>query len=335
MKPRLKPLSEQIIVITGATSGIGLCTARRAAARGARLVLAARNEEALQQINDELNKQGAQSCHVVADVAREDDVRRLAAVAIERYGGFDTWMNIAGVGMFGKNEQVAVADMRQLFDINFWGVVYGSLAALPQLKARGGALINMGSETSDRSVPLQGIYAASKQAVKGFTDALRMELEEEDAPVSVTLIKPASVDTMFVRHAKNYLEGEPRLPPPIYTPEIVAEALLYAAEHPVCDLPVGSRAFLSSLGAGHVPRLLDRVMERFMYRGMETDRPEHDRADNNLYEPRADLLERGGVGGKPRTSLYTQAALHPAATKAAVLGASLLLAGLWQARRRA
>jgi short-subunit dehydrogenase len=335
MKIQLKKLPDQVIVITGATSGIGLTTARKAAKRGAKLVLAARNEDALRQISEALNSQGAQTDYVAADVAQEDDVRRIAARAIERFGGFDSWMNIAGVGIFGKSEQVSTDDMRRVFDINFWGIVYGSLIALPHLKSRGGALINMGSETSDRAVPLQGIYSASKHAVKGFTDSLRVELEQEGAPVSVTLVKPASIDTMFVRHAKNYLDGEPRLPPPVYAPEIVADALLYAAAHPKRDIYVGGRARLMSAGAYHMPRILDKSMERFMYTFMETDKPAHDRDDHNLYAPKADLLERGGVGGRvSETSVYTRMTMHPAATKAVMLSAGLALAAMWQTRRR-
>lgn len=335
MKVRLKKLSEQVIVLTGATSGIGLSTARKAAERGAKLVLAARNEDALQQLCAELRGEGAQAEYVAADVANEDDVRRIAQVAIERFGGFDTWMNIAGVGIYGKNEQVSLKDMRCLLDINFWGVVHGSLTALPHLKARGGALINMGSETSDRAVPLQGIYSASKHAVKGFTDSLRMELEQEGAPISVTLVKPASIGTMFVTHARNYLDGEPKLPPPIYAPEVVADALLHAAEHPTRDLFIGGRARAMSAAAYHMPRLLDKGMERAMNTMMETDRPVHNREDNNLYQHKTDLSERGHPNGRVREiSFYTRAAMHPLATKALMLGAGLALTGMWQMRRR-
>jgi short-subunit dehydrogenase len=335
MKPPLKRIHDQVMVLTGATSGIGLATARKAAARGARLVIAARNEDALQEVAAELNDFGTEVIPVMADVANEADVRHIAVAALDRFGTFDTWMNIAGVGIFGKNEQLSVDDMRRLFDINFWGVVYGSLIAVKHLKHRGGALINVGSETSDRAVPLQGIYSASKHAVKGFTDSLRVELEEEGAPVSVTLVKPASIDTMFVAHAKNYLEVEPRLPPPIYAPDIVADALLYAAEHPIRDIHVGGRARLMNIGAHYMPRTVDKGMKNFMYRYLKTDRPPRDRDDNNLYRHTRDLQERGGVGGRTReTSYYTAAVMHPTATRAVVLGAGFAFAAMWRARRR-
>src|SRR5213076_34618 len=110
-----------------------------------------------------------------------------------RFGGFDTWVNNAGVSVYGRIEQVPIEDLRKIFETNFWGVVYGSRIAMEQMKntGGGGALINIGSTLSDRAIPLQGMYSASKHAVKGFTDALRIELESESAPVSVTLIKPA------------------------------------------------------------------------------------------------------------------------------------------------
>src|SRR4051812_35085329 len=137
MTVSLKPLREQVIVITGASSGIGLTTARLAAAAGARLVLAARNHEALTRLEQELNASGAESCHVDADVGSEADIQRVVDTAVERFGGFDTWINNAGVTVYGRLEEVTGDDHRRLFDTNFWGVVHGSLAAVKQFKGRG------------------------------------------------------------------------------------------------------------------------------------------------------------------------------------------------------
>ena len=233
MKLTLKPLDEQVIVITGASSGIGLVTARMAARAGAKVVLAARNAEALQELEREINQLGGEAIHVVADVGVESDVRSIADAAIARFGGFDTWVNDAGVSVYGRIEQVTTEDLRRVFETNFWGVVYGSRIAAEHLKQRGGgALINLGSTLSDRAIPLQGIYVASKHAVKGFTDAMRMELEDQGAPISVTLIKPAAIDTPYTEHAKNYLPNEPKNPPPVYAPETVARAILHAAVYP-------------------------------------------------------------------------------------------------------
>ncbi|HWI56713.1 MAG TPA: SDR family oxidoreductase, partial [Bacillota bacterium] len=239
MKVKLKNLSDQTIVITGASSGIGLVTARMAAQYGARVVLAARSGDALRKLEDEINTAGGKAIHVVADVGHDEEVQRIADTAIQHFGGFDTWVNNAGVSIYGNLLDVSTKDMRQLFETNFWGVVYGSLIAVRHLKTRGGALINIGSTLSDRAVPLQGIYSASKHAVKGFTDALRMELETEHAPVSVTLVKPAGIDTPYPHHAKNYLGVKPKNPAPVYAPEVVGKLILYCAMHPEHDVFAG------------------------------------------------------------------------------------------------
>ena len=295
MDVKLRPLREQVMVITGATSGIGLTTARMAARRGARIVAVARNEDALRQLVAELLGQRHAATYVVADVASDDDMRFVAQTAIDRFGRIDTWVNNAGVSIFRRSEDVALDDQRRLFDTNFWGVVNGSLAALPYLRNRGGALINLGSEVSEVAVPLQGIYSASKHAVKGYTDALRIELDADRAPVSVTLIRPAAIDTMFVVHAKNYLDVRPKLPPPIYAPEVVADAILFAAEHPRRDVYVGAASRLMKTGAHHTPHLLDRYLATFGIARQRSSIPAHGDQQGSLYEPREDLLERGGV----------------------------------------
>ena len=260
MKVKLKKLNKQVMVITGASSGIGLVTARMAAQRGARLVLVARSEKALKQLADEINQNGGEAIYLVTDVGDEQQVRRISETAIGRFGGFDTWVNNAGVSIYGRMFDVPLEDERRVFDTNFWGVVYGSLVAARHLRGRGGAIINVGSTLSDRAIPLQGIYSASKHAVKGFTDALRMELEEEGAPVSVTLIKPGAIDTPYRQHAKNYLPMEPNLPAPVYAPEIVAETILHCAEHPERDVFAGGGGKAISALGKYAPRLTDKMM---------------------------------------------------------------------------
>ncbi len=190
MKPTLKNIGSQVIVLTGASSGVGLVTARKAAQLGARLVLVARSEGSLHQLAEELREHGNEVITVVADVGKHEEVGKVAQAAIERFGGFDTWINNAGVTIFGRHCDVPLEDQRRLFDTNYWGTVHGSLAAAAHLREHGGAIINMGSEAADGPLPLQSAYAASQHAIKGFTDSLRLELEQEQAPVSVTLIKP-------------------------------------------------------------------------------------------------------------------------------------------------
>jgi NAD(P)-dependent dehydrogenase (short-subunit alcohol dehydrogenase family) len=332
MSVKLKKVKDQVIVLTGASSGIGLTTARMAARRGARLVLAARNEGALRQLVDEIRRGGRQAVHVAADVGNEEDVRAIGRAAVEYFGGFDTWVNDAGGSVYGRLLEVPAADFRRLFDTNFWGVVYGSLEAVRHLHDRrgpyGGAIINDGSEVSDRSLPLQGMYATSKHAVKAFTDALRMELEQARAPVSVTLIKPTAIDTPFAEHAQNYLDQEPALPPPMYAPEVVAEVILHCAETPQRDVFAGGPAKVHSLMGAIAPRLTDWLMERSYFEKQKSGRPPN-HADDALYRPTTGLRERGRSPGRVReSSLYTRASLHPVLTGALTVGAGLAVAAL-------
>lgn len=329
---RLKRLTDQVMVITGASSGIGLTTARLAAQQGARLVLAARNEQALRQLADEINRQGGQAVPVAADVGTEDDVRRVAQTAVERFGGFDTWVNDAGVGMYGKLLDTSMADARRLFDTNFWGVVYGSLEAARHMRHRRGdfarAIINVGSEVSDRVVPLLGMYSASKHAVKAFTDALRMELEKEGAPVSVSLVKPGATDTPFPQHAKNYMEEEPKLPNPLYVPEVAAEAILHCAENSERDIFAGGSAKQHSVMGGIAPRLTDFLMETFYFKKQKSGKPARHEQEA-LDRPTTALKQRSGTRDDVRkSSAYTRASMHPFLSAAVAVGAGLAVAAM-------
>lgn len=296
MKLKLKPLAEQVIVITGATSGIGLVTTRMAAKKGAKLVLAARDEESLSQLAKEIENTGGQALPVVAEVGNEEQVRAIAEAAIARFGGFDTWINNAGVSIYGQMLEVKTEDHRRLFDTNFWGIVYGSLEAARHLRSRqgeyGGAIINLDSTVSDRAIPIQGIYCTSKHAIKGFTDAFRMELEAEGAPISLTLIKPSSIATPYLKHVRNYMEVEPALPPPIYAPEIVAEAILGSAEKPQRDVFVGGDGKMLSILGQYFPGLGDRLLTPTMSKMQKQDEPARDRPDA-LYQPGKGLQEIG------------------------------------------
>jgi short-subunit dehydrogenase len=327
---KLKRLEDQVVVITGASSGIGLATARMAAAQGARLVLAARSEGALRQLTDEITRQGGKAVHVVADVRKREDVRKIARVAEEEFGGFDTWVNNAGISIYGRIEDVDLEDMRRLFETNFWGLVYGSLEAVKRLKRRGGgALINIGSVVSERGVPLQGIYSASKHAVKGFTAALRMELEDEGAPVAVTLVKPGPIDTPFTVNAKNYLGSEPQHVPPVYAPETVARAILHCAETPTRDVFVGGGGKGMAALGHYAPGVADSVMAAVMIPGTHSGRPPRPREQNGLERPSECLAERGNYPGHvATTSAYTQATLHPLLTGAVIVGAGLAIGAM-------
>jgi NAD(P)-dependent dehydrogenase (short-subunit alcohol dehydrogenase family) len=328
MDIRLKPLEEQTIVITGASSGIGLVTARLAAARGARVVLAARNGHDLSAAVSDIRSAGGRAISVITDVAEPTQIDGLAEQAVSAFGAIDTWVNNAAVSLYGRIMDVPIADFRRQMDVNYWGQVYGSRAAVHHLRQRGGALINVASALADRAIPLQGNYCAAKHAIKAFTDALRMELEEEGAPVSVTLVKPASINTPFFQKARTYLGVEPQPVPPAYAPEVVADVILTAAARPVREVIAGgSGAKLSA--ARLAPRLADLYMERWTFDEQKTDIPANGRPDN-LYAPVAhDGGERGSLwdGHTRESSLYTRAALHPGRA-VATIGLVAVAAGL-------
>jgi short-subunit dehydrogenase len=335
MKIKLKNLEEQVIVITGASSGIGLVTARLAAKRGARLILNARNEEALRLITNDINEAGGAAEFVAGDVGKLDDVRRMADEATRRFGGFDTWVNNAGVSIYGHVLDQSLEDQRRLFDTNYWGVVHGSMVACETLRTRGGALINIGSVLSDRAIPIQGTYCASKHAVKGYTDALRMELEKEGAPISVTLIKPSAIDTPYRLHAKNLMPVEPLNPPPVYAPETVAETILYCAENPERDVYVGGGGKALSAFGYYAPRGTDKVMTATMFDLQQSDQPRSAKREDSLHAPSEDGAERGGYPGHvAESSVYTKASLHPVLTATLIVGSGLALAAAKQYRSR-
>jgi short-subunit dehydrogenase len=332
MRIKLKNLRDQSIVITGASSGIGLATADMAADAGARVVLSSRNEPDLRKAAERIRSRGGRAIFVVADVADAEAVEEIGRRAVHEFGGFDTWVNNAGLGLYGRSEDVPLADKRRLFDVNFWGVVHGCRTAVPHLKRHGGALINMGSMESDLASPLLGIYSASKHAVKGYTDALRMELEEEGAPVAVTLVKPAAINTPFLEHAGNYMEAEPEFTPPVYAPEVVARAILRCAERPTRDITVGGTGRLMTAMGTIAPRLTDLYQERTMFDQQKGDGPP--RPEDALYEPQQGGRRRGPTGRITlKRSAYTRAALSDMGRAIpAIAAGAILVAGL-RARR--
>jgi len=297
MRINLRPLPEQVVVITGASSGIGLVTARHAARRGAKVVLAARNEEALRTLAAELEAAGGEALAVRCDVGDSDDVAHLAAAAVERFGRFDTWVNNAGVSIFGRLVDVSLEDMHKVMDTVYWGVVHGSLEAVRHYAGRSaddaGALVTVGSFFGDRAVPIQSAYMAAKHAVHGFTEGLRMETESDRTPVSVTLVHPGRIDTPYNDHAQSYLPDKPAHRGMVYPPDAVADAILHAAAHPTRDLFVGGQARFLALLGGLFPRLTDVAMEVYAYPSQTKHEPSPPRASSALWHPGDGLRERG------------------------------------------
>ena len=323
--PKLKKLQDQTIVITGASSGIGLATARMAAARGARVVLTSRNADDLRRETDEIRRRGGTATFVVADVADSEAVDRVGEVAEREFGGIDTWVNNAGVSIYGKLTDVPLEDKKRLFDTNFWGTVNGCRTAVRHMRARGGAIINIGSITSDRAVPLQGMYSASKHAIQGYTDALRMELEHDRVPISVTLVKPSSINTPFIDHARNYMEAAPSYPPPVYAPEVVAQAILRCAEKRIREVTVGGGRMMAVMGMA-APRTMDRYMERAMYR-QQKDHERMEPPTDSLFAAAPDGAEEGPYRGRVlHSSAYTKAVLSDAMRALPFVAAAVVVA---------
>jgi short-subunit dehydrogenase len=308
------------MVIVGGSSGIGLATARRAATAGAKVVLAARNAEALDEVVTSIREQGGQATSLDLDIADAGSAQRLLDHAVHTFGRVDTWVNDAAAAIYARVEEVSLEEHRRVFDVGYFGLVEASLVAAKYLREQGGAIINVGSVLSNRAIPLQGPYCAMKAAVMQFTDTLRMELEQDGAPVSVTLIKPAAIDTMYPEHARNKLSKPSRLPQPLYDAKLVAKAICFAARKQRRTLIVGGGGVALTL-APAVPRLADLGMELVGGElSQTTDVPPAPGTNDNLFEPRVD----GRVEGNQdpfvrRTSLFLEAQMHPLAT-AAVLG---------------
>ncbi len=330
---KLKPLRDQAIVITGASSGIGLVTARTAARAGASVLMVARSEEVLRKLVAELQAEGHRVEAKAADVGDFEGVKAAAAYAEQVFGRIDTWVNDAGVAIYARLADTPGDEHERLFRTNYFGTVHGCQAALPYLRKQGGALITVGSLVSDIASPVMGAYSASKHAARAYIEVLRMELAEEGAPVSVTLVKPGGIDTPIAHHAANHEGGEAQIPPPVYDPQLVADAILACAVRPTREVTVGGAARAQALFAVHFPTLYEWLA------------PKAARAftDKTKTQPEPDNLKWGVGAGEERsgehpaarkTSLYTAAVLHPKTTAAVGIGGlALAVAGL-MARRR-
>jgi|tagenome__1003787_1003787.scaffolds.fasta_scaffold20927136_2 NAD(P)-dependent dehydrogenase (short-subunit alcohol dehydrogenase family) len=271
-----RPLSEQAVVVLGASSGIGRATALEFAGRGARrIAVASRGIEALDTLVADLTAAGVDAVAVPTDITDEGAVTALARTAEERFGRIDTWVTVPGVGIWGAVQDISLDEFRRVMEVNFLGHVAAAQIAVPALQRAGaGVLIGIGSVEGYRSLPFHAPYSASKFALRAFYDALRMELADAGSPVSVTSILPAGIGTPFFEHARTKLGSMPKPPPPVYAPELVAEAIVRAAEHPRREVPVGDAALGFLAGQRFSPALTDAFLSLTGRRLQTTDRPD-------------------------------------------------------------
>jgi NAD(P)-dependent dehydrogenase (short-subunit alcohol dehydrogenase family) len=331
IKVQFKPVGEQVLVLMGASSGIGRETAVRFARKGAKVVASARGEEGLDSLVQEIRDEGGEAIAVPADTSEFEQVKAVADRAVQEYGRLDTWVHLAAVGLFATFEQTTPEEFERVIDVNLMGQVYGAMAALPHIKREGrGALIHISSVEAKRSFPFHSAYGASKHGIDGFLEALRVELKHDGWPISVTQVMPGTINTPFFDKGRSKIGVKPVGIPPIYEPETVANIILYAAENPARDLVCGGAAQALILNQRLSPRMLDAVLAtRAGFNPQKTEEPRSEDEPDNLYAPiRGHDTSKNGFRALSR-SLYNWLEMHPVVRRGAAVGTALgLMAAL-------
>ena len=333
---QLKPVGDHVVVLIGASSGIGRQTALRFAREGARVVVSARSEEGLHSLVGEIRAEGGEAIAVVADVSEFEQVKAVADRAVEEYGRLDTWVHLAAAGLFARFDQTQPEEFARVVEVDLMGQVYGAMAALPHLKREGrGALVHVSSVVARRSVPFQSAYCASKHGVDGFLEALRVELRHEGwADIGVTQVMPAAINTPFFTKARTRLGVKPKGFPPIYQPGVVADAILYSAEKAPREIVAGGAGKGMLLTQRLSPRLMDALMLRGGFASQMTDEPKSAEDPDALFAPVKDQdRAEGDFGGQatPRSYL-TWLDTHPAARWGIGAAVTLVVLGALRAK---
>lgn len=335
-RARRKPVEEQVVVVTGASAGVGRAIARAFGRRRARVGLIARTPEALDHCAEEIGRSGGEALPLPLDVADAAAVERAADAVVERFGRIDTWVNDAMVSVFSRALEMTAVEYQRVTEVNYLGYVHGTLAALRRMKDQpgGGGVIQIGSALVYRSIPLQSAYCASKAAVRAFTDSLRSELLHDRIPVHLSLLELPAVNTPQFDVVRSRLPRRPQPVPPIYQPEVIARACLYVAEHPVRELWLAPSTLKAILGQKLVPGFADRYLARHGFDAQQTAEPASPARRDDVDAPLpGDRGARGRFGGEARSfSAEVWLRTHPWLGAAAA--AALLVTGLagWRAR---
>jgi NAD(P)-dependent dehydrogenase (short-subunit alcohol dehydrogenase family) len=279
-----KPLAEQVVVVTGASSGLGRAIARGAGARRAKVVVAARNGAALDAAVAELRAAGAEALAVPGDLANADDAAILVERTLLRFGRIDTVICSNMVTVYTEVADLHDDELRRVFDVNFFGRVELFKAALPALQESRGTFVDVNSALAYRGIPLQAAYCSTKAAMRTFLESARTELEKHRTGVDICCVLPGAINTPQFDRARQRMGFQPQPVPPIYEPEPFAEAVLHCAEHPVRELPIGWGAQKLLWGQKLSPRLGDRMLLRMGWKGQHTGEPKSVDAPDNLFE---------------------------------------------------
>jgi NAD(P)-dependent dehydrogenase (short-subunit alcohol dehydrogenase family) len=324
-----KPIHEQVVVLFGASSGIGRATARSFAERGARVVVVARSDDGVESLANEITQQGGQALALIADTSDYAQVSRVAEQVVAHFGRIDTWVHLAAVAVYGNTWETPPEDLAQVISTDLLGQIYGARAAVPHMRAEGGTLIHISSVLGTRGMPLQSAYSAAKHGINGFTEALRLELRHANIPIQVTTIMPSAINTPFFENAKSHMGVKPAGMAPYYQPELVADAILYAAEHPVRDMIVGGAGKVLNLAQRISPQLVDELLLKTAFKAQTRPEPELAEGPHNLEAPLSSTNQTHGTMGPTRSSsISSWLDFNPGArkllTSTAALGVLLL-----------
>ena len=327
----------QVVVITGASAGVGRAVARAFAAEGAQVALLARGQERLLAAAREVQELGGEALAIPTDVASWQQVEAAAQQVVAKWGRIDVWINNAMATVFSPLADIAPEDYQRVTEVTYLGYVWGTQVALKRMKVQDrGVIIQVGSALAYRSIPLQSAYCGAKAAIRGFTDSLRSELIHEGSRVQLTMVQLSAFNTPQFDWSRSHMKRQAQPLPPIFQPELAASAIVAVSRHPRRELWVGFPAVKAIMGNRVLAPWLDRLMARQAYEGQQTDQPREEGRPDNLYQPMAGDYGAHGrfdrVARRFSPQLWLNLNRSWLAASAGVIGA---MAYVWLRRRQA